>query len=45
VTITEKSDDKRPELGKITEHVQVFNQHGEIVLVADHLLLAKRKTV
>lgn len=42
VTITEKSDDKRPEYGKVVEHVEVFNQHGEIVLVCDHILLARK---
>jgi acyl dehydratase len=44
VTISEKSDDKKPEFGKVVEHVEVFNQHGDIVLACDHLLLAKKKT-
>ena len=44
VTISEKSDDKKPDFGKIVEHVEVFNQRGEIVLACDHLLLAKKKT-
>jgi len=44
VTISEKSDDKNPEFGKVVEHVEVFNQRGEIVLACDHLLLAKKKT-
>ncbi|GEO04442.1 MaoC family dehydratase [Adhaeribacter aerolatus] len=44
VTISEKSDDKKPEFGKVVEHVEVFNQRGEIVLACDHLLLAKKKT-
>lgn len=44
VTISEKADDKKPEFGKVVEHVEVFNQRGEIVLACDHLLLAKKKT-
>ncbi len=43
VTISEKTDDKKPEFGKVVEHVEVFNQRGEIVLACDHLLLAKKK--
>jgi acyl dehydratase len=43
VTISEKSDTKRPEFGQVVEHVEVINQHGEIVLVCDHLLVVKRK--
>lgn len=43
VTISEKSDDKRPEFGKVVEHVEVYNQRHEIVLVCDHILLAKKK--
>lgn len=42
VTISEKADDKRPEYGKVVEHVEVFNQHDEIVLVCDHILLARK---
>ena len=43
VTISEKSDTKKPEYGSVTEHVEVINQHGEVVLVCDHILLAKRR--
>jgi len=43
VTISDKSDAKNPEYGSVTEHVEVINQHGEVVLACDHLLLAKRK--
>ena len=44
VTISDKSDTKKPEFGSVTEHVEVINQHGEVVLVCDHILLAKRKS-
>lgn len=43
VTISEKADDKKPGYGKVVEHVEVFNQQEEIVMVCDHILLAKRK--
>lgn len=44
VTITEVTPDKKPGYGKITEHVEVFNQQNVLVMVCDHILLAKRKT-
>lgn len=43
VTIAQKEDDKKPGYGKVVEHVEVFNQRQEIVMVCDHVLLAKRK--
>lgn len=43
VTIAGKSESKKVEYGTVTEHVEVFNQHGEVVLVCDHILLAKKK--
>ena len=43
VTISEKADAKKPEYGTVTEHVDIINQHGEVVLVCDHLLMVKRK--
>jgi acyl dehydratase len=43
VTISEKSEDKKPELGKVVEHVEVYNQHNQVVLVCDHILLARKK--
>ncbi|TGV02598.1 MaoC family dehydratase [Flavivirga rizhaonensis] len=43
VTISEKKKSKRPELGHVNEHVEIFNQRDELVLVCDHILLAKKK--
>ena len=43
VTISEKSDSKKPEYGTVVEHVEVINQHGEVVLVCDHQLMVKRR--
>jgi len=44
VTIAEKRDHKRPEMGFVVEHLDVVNQRGETVLVCDHLLLCERRT-
>ena len=41
VTVTEVTLDKKPGFGKITEHVEVFNQEDTLVMVCDHILLAK----
>ncbi|WP_303316279.1 MaoC/PaaZ C-terminal domain-containing protein [Flavivirga abyssicola] len=43
VTISEKKASKHPELGHVNEHVEIFNQRDELVLVCDHILLAKKK--
>ncbi|NMH87946.1 MaoC family dehydratase [Flavivirga algicola] len=43
VTVSEKKASKRPELGHVNEHVEIFNQRDELVLVCDHILLAKKK--
>ena len=44
VTISEKGEAKNPEMGAVTEHVEIINQRGEVVLVCDHLLFVKRKS-
>lgn len=44
VTISEKKESKKPELGQVTEHVEIFNQRDELVLVCDHILLARKKS-
>lgn len=41
--ITEKRDHKRPSHGIVTERLTVTNQHGDTVLVCDHLLLVERR--
>lgn len=45
VTIAEKRDHKRPDLGFVVERLEVTNQRGETVLVCDHLLLAERRAI
>jgi acyl dehydratase len=41
VTLSDKSDSKHPEYGRVIEHVEVFNQDDKIVLACDHILLVK----
>ena len=43
VTIREKKDHKKPGYGLVSEWVEVKNQHGEIVMVCEHLLLVNKK--
>ncbi|MGF7230414.1 MaoC family dehydratase [Arachidicoccus sp.] len=43
IIISEKSEDKKEGYGKVVEHVEVFNQRNEIIMVCDHILLAKKK--
>lgn len=43
ITISEKSNAKSPEFGIVVEHVEIINQHHEVVVVCDHLLMAKRR--
>ena len=38
ITISEKSDSKKPEYGSVTEHVEVINQRGEVVLITDRIV-------
>lgn len=45
VTVTEVTLDKKPGFGKITEHVEVFNQEDILVMVCDHILLAKLQSI
>jgi acyl dehydratase len=45
VTIKEKKDHKKPDFGLVTELVETVNQKGELVMVCEHILLARRKEV
>jgi len=42
IEIVEKREHKRPSHGIVNERLTVKNQHGEVVLVCDHLLLVER---
>ncbi|RWE70752.1 MaoC/PaaZ C-terminal domain-containing protein [Mesorhizobium sp.] len=43
-TISVKEDDpKRPDSGRVIERCEVINQHGEVVLAADHIYIVERR--
>ncbi|MER8553946.1 MaoC/PaaZ C-terminal domain-containing protein [Mesorhizobium sp. M0199] len=43
-TISAKEDDpKRPDSGRVVERCEVINQHGNVVLVADHIYIVERR--
>lgn len=44
VTIAGKKDHKKPGFGLVTELVEAFNQHNELVMVCEHILLVNKKT-
>jgi len=42
VTIKDKKDHKKPEYGLVTELVECFNQHNELVMLCEHILMVKK---
>ena len=42
VTIKELRDHKKPEFGLVTELVECFNQHNELVMLCEHILMVKK---
>lgn len=45
VTISNIKEHKKPGFGLVTELVEVFNQHGEVVMVCEHVLLVHKKEI
>jgi len=44
VTIASLADDpRRPQMGRVVEVVETKNQHGDTVMVCEHILLAQRR--
>lgn len=43
ITIKDKKDHKKPQYGVVTELVEVHNQHNELVMVCEHLLLVEKR--
>ena len=43
VTIKDKKDHKKPGYGLVTELVETFNQHNELVMVCEHILLVQKE--
>lgn len=45
VSVKDKKEHKKPGFGLVTELVETFNQHNELVMVCEHILLAQKQTV
>ena len=43
ISIKDKKDHKKPGYGLITEAIEVTNQHDDVVMVCDHILLVQKK--
>ena len=43
VAISNIKEHKKPGFGLVTELVEVFNQHGEVVMICEHVLLVHKK--
>jgi len=43
VSIKDKKDHKKPGMGLITELVETYNQHNELVMCCEHILLAQKE--
>lgn len=43
ISIREKKDHKKPGFGIVSELLEVHNQHGQLVMVCEHLLLVEKK--
>jgi acyl dehydratase len=44
VTVKALKEHKKPGFGLVTEGVEVYNQHQEVVMVCEHLLLVEKKS-
>ncbi len=45
VTVADKQDDpKRSDHGRVIEKCEVLNQHGQVVMVCEHILLVARRS-
>ncbi len=45
ITIKDKKDHKKPEYGLVTELVECFNQHNELVMLCEHILMVKKSSI
>jgi acyl dehydratase len=43
VKIKDKTDHKKPGFGLVVELVEVYNQHRELVMVCEHILLVEKQ--
>jgi acyl dehydratase len=42
ITIKEKKEHKKPMFGLVTELVEAYNQHNDLVMVCEHILLVNK---
>ena len=45
VTIKDKTDHKKPGFGLVVEGVEAYNQHHELVMVCEHILMVQKRTI
>ncbi len=45
VTIKDKKEHKKPEYGLVTELVECYNQHNELVMLCEHILMVQKNNV
>jgi acyl dehydratase len=43
ITIKDKTEHKKPGYGLITETVEAYNQHQELVMVCEHILMVQKR--
>ena len=43
ITIKDKKEHKKPEYGLVTELVECFNQHNDLVMCCEHILMVKKR--
>lgn len=43
ILVMGKKEHKNPEYGLITEKVEAFNQHDELIMVCEHILLVQKR--
>ena len=42
VTVKQKKEYKKPGYGLVTESVEVFNEHNDLVMICEHILLVEK---
>ena len=42
ITVKQKKDYKKPGYGLVTESVEVFNEHNDLVMICEHILLVEK---
>jgi len=45
VKIKSKADHKKPGFGLVVEGLETYNQHRELVMVCEHILLVQKRTI